>query len=346
MNTQLVKVEPSQLDDVVKNSGLEIQEGETIKQSYLPFLIKLAEIHSEASKINFETPTALDEKIARNLRIETVSVRTGAEKMKDSRKRIHLLKGNLEQSASNLISASCKLTEEIFNNVEKAREIKEKKRLAELMIERTAILSEVCDNPALYQVELMTEEAFSNLVEGQKLIKQQREQLAIKVEQERMAAIEAERAERERIRVENEALKQAQIDREKEIEAERLKQQKELEAERAEAAKKQKEIEDAARIEREKAEAERLKLEAELQSKRDAELKAASEANRIERDRLLNEAKAAKAPDKDKLKTFVTAITLPVFPDLKSEESKSTAEFIRQKFEAFKAWAVTQIESI
>ena len=112
--TRLVVIEPNQLEEVVKDSGLAIQEGEEIKQSYLPFLNQLAEIQSQASKINFESPTGLDENIARELRLKTVKVRTGSENLKNDRKRLSLLKGNLEQASYNIIAASCKLTEEVF----------------------------------------------------------------------------------------------------------------------------------------------------------------------------------------------------------------------------------------
>jgi len=127
MENQLIKIESQELEKVVSESGLAIQEGEEIKQSYLPFVSQLAEIQAQASKINFDNPQPIDETIARELRLKTVKIRTGAKNLKDERKRIHLLKGNLEQAAYNLIAASCELTEETFNNVEKAREIAEKK---------------------------------------------------------------------------------------------------------------------------------------------------------------------------------------------------------------------------
>ena len=72
--TQLVKIEPTQLEEIVKNSGLAIQEGEEIKKSYLPFLMQLSEAQSQASKINFQDPGDLDENIARELRLKTVRI--------------------------------------------------------------------------------------------------------------------------------------------------------------------------------------------------------------------------------------------------------------------------------
>ena len=123
MKQNLELAKPTQLEEIVKNSGLEIQEGEQIKKSYLPFLEQLSEVQQQSAKINFSAPGKLDEDIARALRLKTVKIRTGASDLKDDRKRIYLLKGNLEQAAYNLIAASCKLIEEEFYRVEKAREI-------------------------------------------------------------------------------------------------------------------------------------------------------------------------------------------------------------------------------
>jgi len=171
MNTQIVKVDETKLDEVVKTSGLPIEQGEESKKAYLPFLIQLAEIQEQSSKINFANPTGIDETIARELRLKTVKIRTGSKDLKDERKRIYLLRGNLEQAAYNLIAASCELAEEEFVKVEKAREIAEKKRLAELKIERIALLAEFTETPELFQSELLSEEAFKQLLEGQKLAK-------------------------------------------------------------------------------------------------------------------------------------------------------------------------------
>src|SRR4030042_2826409 len=114
MKNEIVKIETTQREKVVIESGLAIQEGEEIKKSYLPFLVQLAETQSQASKINFENPGDLDENIARDLRLKTVRIRTGAEKLKDERKKMYLLRGNLEQASYNIIAASCRLTEDVF----------------------------------------------------------------------------------------------------------------------------------------------------------------------------------------------------------------------------------------
>jgi hypothetical protein len=262
MENTLQKVDTNQLDEVVKNSGLAIIEGEEIKGSYLPFLNQLAEIQSQANKINFENPTMLDEEIAGKLRKATVKVRTGAETLKDDRNRMNLLKQKLEVASYKLIEASCKLTEEVFVNVEKAREIAEKKRRAELKVVR--------DNEAIpysefipFGIDLgsLDEAGYLNLLNGAKL------QYNAKIEAEKKA--DAERIERERIeaeRLENQRLENIRLKKEAE------EREIQIAKERADAIAKQKAIEEKARIEQEKAEKE-LEAKKQLRIKRSEEMR-------------------------------------------------------------------------
>src|SRR5688572_15788511 len=124
------------LEVVLKDSGLELTESEQIRQSYLPYFIEMSEVKEMAKKIDFDNPKDIDETIARELRLRTVKIRTGSENLKDSRKRLHMLKANVEQDAWNLIKSTCKLDEERFLQVEKNREIQEKLRIDSLRTER------------------------------------------------------------------------------------------------------------------------------------------------------------------------------------------------------------------
>lgn len=361
---KIAKVDTTQLEKVVTESGLAITEGEQIKQSYQPFLIQLSEIQEMAAKINFESPAELDEKIARDLRLKTVKIRTGAEKIKDERKRGYLLKGNLEQAAYNLIKASCELTENAFSDVEKAREIAEKKRKEALKIERTSQLMPYVENCELYPLGEMSEQAYSELYTGMKAAYEARIEAEAKAEADRIAKAEAEKAEQERIRKENERL-QAEI-KAKEAEAERIRKEAEaeLQAEREAAAKKQAEIEAAAKAEREKAEAaaaaakkeaDRLAaIEAEKRKEAEAEAERLRKAenDRIEAEKAAERAKVAKAkklakdPEKEKLQRWVNQIKITEPITGLSPEGKVIADEIEAKFAAFKAWANKQIETI
>lgn len=335
----LAKINETQLEEVVKNSGLQIQEGEEIKKSYIPYLNQLAEIQEQSKKINFETPAQIDEMIARDLRLKTVKIRTGAKQLKEDRKRVYLLRGNLEQAAFNLISASCELAENVFTQVEKAREIAAEKAAQELKLVREKEL-EPYQEFLLPGLDLahMDEGTYQKVLNGAKLQHQYRIDQQKKEESER---IEREK-EQERIRIENEKLKEAAEKREKEIQAERDKAEKARKDAEAKAAEEKRKANERLAFERKQAEAlaekERQKAAAILKAEKDksdklqAEIKAREarelqakkelEAKKIadEKARLLAEKKAKAAPDKQKLIAFSQILKGLNFPEMKTDE--------------------------
>jgi hypothetical protein len=341
MKTEIVKIETTQLETVVNESGLAIHEGEEIKKSYLPFLSQLAEVQSQATKINFDSPAEIDETIARELRLKTVKIRTGSKELKDERKKGYLLRGNLEQAAYNLIEASCKLTEDIFVNVEKAREFAEKKRKEQLRIERSEKLIEFvpAESMYLYALAEMSEEQFDATFDGLKMAHEKKLAEEKKAEEERLAAIEAERVKNEQIRLENEKLKKEAELKVKELEAERelirkqtdekerlaeierKKQAQILADQKAKADEERAEL--IAKAEKEQKERERVVREMEEQA---AKIEAEKQANlkKIEADRKAIEAfkkKEKLAPDKTKLLNFGQLLNDVPRPEIKSIEA-------------------------
>ena len=302
MKNEIVKIETNQLDEVVKGSGLAVKESDEIKSSYLPFLSQLAEIQGHSDKINFESPEKKDELIARELRLSVVKIRTGAEKLKDERKKMYLLRGNLEQASYNLIATSCKLTEEIFFNVEKQREINERKRIEKLRLERLAELQKYSPIEPVGIGE-MTDDVWESYLLGQKTAYEARIEAERKAEEERIAKEKADAEEREKQRLENIRLKKEAEERERLAEIERKK---------AEAEKKK--LEEKIRKERE----ERERLEAEIQAKKDAEQKAKKEEIRKQKEA---ERKARNAPDKEKLLAFGQSLNDLPRPEIKSIEA-------------------------
>lgn len=324
MKNEIVKIESKQLEKVVTESGLAIQEGEEIKKSYLPFLVQLSEIQSQATKINFDSPAEIDETIARELRLKTVKIRTGSKELKDERKKGYLLRGNLEQAAYNLIEASCKITEDVFNNVEKAREIAEKKRKEQLRIDREEKLSPYTESVVMCPLGEMSEEQFSELYTGLRTAHEIKLEAEKKAEEERLAAIEAERIKQENIRLENERLKKEAEEKEKALQAERERIRKDneekerlAEIERKKNAKRNEELRpyiifirdyskmlslDEKTYQKEFADIQRgakehYEFEAQQKAKADkerAELLAKAEAERKEKERLETEIKAKK----------------------------------------------------
>ena len=255
---KLAKIESTELDKEIQKAGLAIQEGEDIKKSYQPFLNQLAEIQTLAEGINFDTPELRDEQLARELRLKTVKIRTSSADLKDSRKKVYLLKGNLEQAAFNLIAASCKLAEESLLNVEKAREIAEAKRIQEDYTTRQIILSDFTEIMPMGLGE-MSQDVFDNYLTGVKIAYQAKKDAEAKAEAERLAKIEAERIENERIRQENERLQKEAEERERLAKIERKKQAKVLAEIEAKADIKAKEEKEAHEKEMQKLEEENRK---------------------------------------------------------------------------------------
>jgi|JI10StandDraft_1071094.scaffolds.fasta_scaffold20266_8 hypothetical protein len=374
--TQLNITSPNEaaIDQVVKESGLVLTEATEIKGAYLPFLSQLQEVVEQAGKINADNPTDIDEKIARELRLKSVKIRTGSEKLKDERKKIYLVKGNLEQASYNVIKNSCLLAEAALEEVEKAREKKEAARKEALRIDRLDMLKPYCDNPEFYPLGEMDESGFNDLLNGMKL----QAEAKAKAEQDRLEALRLEEERKQ---------KQIAIDKltqerrivllgymyaylgegvlgemsEEEFEAvktiavkdyEAIKKEEQRIKEENEALRKQKEADDAKAkqlakeandkllIEKEKSD----RLAKELKAKQDKEEQDKKDAEAAEKKRIADEKKLAKAPDKDKLNRWVDSFDIADIPTGLSNESGTKGLEISNKFDAFKKWAKEQIE--
>jgi hypothetical protein len=338
MSTKIATIDP-------KEFGLETKQVETIEQAFAPKIAErdgLAEIYSQIIKKEL-TQSTCDE--AGDLRRKLVKVRTGIADIHKTQKAFFLAAGRFVDAWKNKETAPVEQMEENLAKIEKHFILIEQERIAKLESYRTEMLSMYTEIIPM-SLGLMQEDVFTAYLNAQKEAHKAKIEAEKKAEQERIAAEKAEAAERERVRLENEALRKAAIEREKEIEAERAKAEKERIAEREEAARKQKAIEDAARIEREKIEAERAKIEAELRAKQQAELKVKQQAEASEKQRIEAEKQAAKAPDREKLVAFVNSIVLPELPSLKTQSANETMNIITAKFNGFKAWANSQITNL
>ena len=349
----------TELTLLVESKGLELSEAEQIKQSYLPYFVQMGEIKELAKKINFENPRELDEKIARDLRLKTVKIRTGSELIKEERKRIHSLKASIEQDAWNLIKSTCLLDEELFFQVEKKSEIEEKKRKELLKSERFELLLEFTDQAQMYPLGDMTQDNFEQLLSGLKLAKEAKFEADKKYEAERIEKEKQDVEDREQMRLENIRMKKEREENERLASIEKEKQRKELE--KAEALRKAEQekadkILEVQRKESEKAKAENEakikkqreeneRLEKELKDKKDAELLEKQKAEKAESDRLIAEKKAQKAPDKEKLKVFVSLFQCPQKPLGLAKDALEVENEIIQKFNSFKSWAEKLIEN-
>jgi len=363
---ELVKVDP-------KEFGLEEIQVTTIEQAFLP---KIAERDGYAQIYEQLITKELTKELcneAGDLRRKLVKVRTGIAEIHKTQKAFFLSAGRFVDAWKNKETLPIEQMEENLSTIENHFKKIEAERVAKLESDRKAELSTYSDIVP-FGLGSMDEPVYQNYLIGVKLGYEAKIKAEQEAEAERLILLEVEKEnarlkaiEDEKIRIENEKLKAEAEAREKEIEAERKRQadllakqkadaeekariEKEkqdaiLAKERAEAEAKQKAIEEAARIEREKAEAERKRLEKELAEQKESESKAKEEAERKESERIAAEQKAAKAPDKDKLVKMVDSISISV-PELADATSIAVANVINAKFESFKVWAKSQIESI
>jgi len=320
----LFGLEVAKATEMVSGLSTTLAEREVLKNAYID-VIELP--------INSETLP-----IFKELRLKIVKNRTqGIEKWHKTNKAFYLAGGRFVDAVKNkevLINEEMEAKllegEKYFENLER-----EKARL--LNLERIEKIKPYVDDITGLDFAPMSDEDFDDYLLGKKTrfeneIKE-REAEALRIENERLAEIERQKS----IEEENAKLK-----------AEAELKEKELEKERAEAKAKQEEIELKAKQEREKAETER-KIEADKQAKiqatKDAEiakLKAmqlAEEKSRLEAKKEAE--KLAKAPIKEQLTIWVNNFEIPL-PKVANE---TTLE-ISQKFNAFKAWAQTQVNNL
>lgn len=203
------------------------------------------------------------------------------------------------------------------------------------------------------EFENMSDETFSKFLSGLEKDYNDRIEAEKKAEEERL---EAERLEKERIaklEADAERLRKEAIEKEKALEKERkenarlakieAEKQAEIQAElKAKADAERKALEEKARIEKEKAD----KIAAELKAKQDAEIKAQQEKEKAEKEAAEAAKKAAKAPDKEKLMSWVASIKPTINIQLKSKEATELCDEIISKFAGFQKWAKSEIEKL
>lgn len=325
-NLELSVIEIPEFLPVTKQSGIE--KAEHYAATFAPFMIAVKELSEKAAGINHKEPSVLDAKLAREVRLALVKNRTATATKKDESKAALLAESNLIQNLHNVVVNTSQLIEADLTSVEKYAENKEKERVEALRANRAEQLAEFVEDANIFPLGTMTEDAFTELLTGSRLAFEKRQEDARLAEERRVKEENDRLEEQKRIREENDRLKKEAEEKEKQLEAERKEQAAKLKA-----------IEDANNAAREKAAAELRKqkeaadkLAAELKAKEDAEKKAAAE-------KLAAEKKAAKAPVKEKLQVAINGLVL-VLP-----ESEITADILA-KFNGFKSWAVSQIETL
>jgi hypothetical protein len=329
MTTEIAKINPAEY-------GLQEAQVKTIEEAFMPKIIERDGLMKVYETLITEelTPELCIE--AKALRLKLVRVRTGIAEIHKTQKAFYLAAGRYVDAWKNKETAPVEQMEEKLEGIEKYWENIEKERKAKLRAERVTELQKYEVDGSLIMLGEMADDVWDNYLAGVKLQYENRKIAERKAEEDRLAAIEAEKKRQEEIRLENERLKAEREEMERKQETERKKQVAALAA----AEKKRKEAEAAmleqAKKDRERIEAERQakeKAETELREKRETEARAQKEAEERaiaeEKARIAEAKKQAAAPDKDKLLKLAEEIKSLSLPELKTPEAKEIINSVR-----------------
>lgn len=312
---------------VVKESGLEPTQAQTILESFQGFFKQASEFEKRAKEIVVtEISQVADMAEARKIRLELKNIRVNAEKVKTNLKADILLKGKAIDGIYNVIKALTVPLEDHLEKQEKFAEIWAEAQAEKKLNDRKSKLMQFVEDLSLYNLKDMSDEAFAKLLESSEKAFNDKKEAERLAEEARIKKEEEDRIENERIRIENEKLKKEAEERDAKEKADREAREKKEKAEAeakakadAEAKAKADEIEKAhqeeLRIEREKTE----KLEREAREKAEAEAKAKAEADEKER-------QAKLAPEKDKLFSYAESIRTLESPE---DLSKAGLQIVR-----------------
>lgn len=346
MTEQLTTVNPAEF-------GLEEKKANELTEGLKNILAERnVLIENYNSVISLEiTPENIE--LFKSLRLKIRDNRTkGIEKWHKVNKEFFLTGGRFVDAIKNKEVAENERMEDKLSEAEKHFENLEKERLKVIHNKRVDLLLPFGYEIGNVDFSAMDENMFNAILTGAKTNHAAKIAEAERIESDRIVKEEAERVERERVRVENERLKAENEAKEKQLELERIEAKKiqdkkdaELKAANEKAESEKKEAARVAKIESDKQakiiadqKAENDRIQKELKDKKDAELKAES-------DRIAAEKKAAKAPDKDKLKSALNSILFPVL-DMKTADGHKLYIEIQDKFSKMQAWANNLINEL
>lgn len=312
-----------------KEFGLEADKAKEVESAFTPVIVErdlLAKQYADIvnKRISPELTTE-----ARELRLKLVKVRTNTDRIHKTTKAFYLAGGRFVDAWRNKNVTVIEQMEDKLGEIEQHYELIEKQRLDEQEDERIGKLAEVTDNPMIYPLRDMEDDAFDNLYEGLKMVKEKQIEIAAQAEAERILAEQKAIEEQKRIREENERLKMEAIENDRKImaeraEAERLakiereKQERAIQAERAKAMK-ERDAQEAKLAEERKAKAEAEAKLAEIEKQKEAERKA----------KLAAERKAMRAPDKTKLETLIGNICSIQFPACADDDIQDAIDYAK-----------------
>lgn len=267
-------------------------------------------------------------KQARELRLEMRKHRSACKQTKEAVKADILLAGRIADAYFNRVTSPLENAEARLDEIEKAEEIRIAKERESRRVVRIAELAAYGMDGAHFPLGEMLDAPYAQLLAGAKLAHEAKIAAELKAKED--ARIAAEKAEAERIEA-------ARIAEEKRLakEAADKAERERLEAENARLKSERDAAEALAKNEREKA-AEQARIAAVEHARIEAEARRlAIEQARIEAEKAAAAAKAAAAPDKEKIAAYVTALKAVKLGDLATPAGQAAARHINAEFTAF-----------
>lgn len=266
--------------------------------------------------------TSLDQKaemkLARTMRLELRNIRISGEKTHKAMKADYLLAGRAIDGVKNLLLAAIVPLERHLEEQEQYGErLAEAERLR-VKAEREALLAPFLgEGQPMVALEVMGAEQWDSYLSDAKLLHAAKIQAAQRAEAERIAREQAEAAERERLRIENERLRAESLEREAKVKAEREAAENEI-----------------ARIKAERDAANAREAQRVAQEAAQANVEAAAAK------------KAAAAPDRAKIRIIAQDVRSLTVPAVSTPEGAAVLAEITNKIEAFAKWIETQSEEL
>lgn len=319
-SSDIAAIEPEvvgqQLTEVEKSTGLAEDSALALRGQFADYYTEIVTWRSKVAMITDETDP-VQQKAAREIRLGLKDVRCNVERLRKTLKEDSLKRGKAIDGFANVLKYLCEPVEQKLLDVEQYAERQEAARIAALVEHRTHELTCVGANPAAYNLGQMDEATWLTILDSETKAFEAREAALLKAQQEKEAKEKAEKEEQERVRLENERLKAEAEEREAELAKEREAKEK-AEAEAKEAQRKEEE-----RIAAEKKAAE---------DKAKAEKKAKDKARR--------------APDKEKLLAFASALAEVCAPEMKTTEGKNILRHALNEQQRLSCWIEREAEAL
>jgi len=271
---EIVKLESPELQVIEKSKAKQI------KATFEPMVKMLAEFEEVYNSVISEADQEITQEItikAKRLRIDIAHIRIDAEKVRKEQKEEYLRAGKAIDGVANILKWAIQDKENKLKDIEDHFENQERGRFERLQSERAAKLYVYVEDAHERKLAEMDEDVWIAYFNAKKKDHQDRIAAEQKAEIDRIAKEKEEEAERERIRIENEKLKNEAKKREAEAKKERERHQK-IQAK----------LDMEAKESRLKHEAQ-LRIEADKREKLEDEIKAKNEAERIESERIETE---------------------------------------------------------